>query len=123
MRNKIECCVLCGERQFEVLTRFVNGPQAGDAQRIGKPEDSALRARLVLMSGRMVDVTLCRGCLPGISQRMPDLWRAVLEAFAFERQLRTLTAKQAEAQDAEITRLASDVPLGVLASGPFAEAA
>ena len=66
-------CTLCEKQVFEM-------PEPG---RVGAPLEGARRVTLTLIDGSQTDLTFCGDCEVGPKQ-MPDIHRAMLEAWAAE---------------------------------------
>lgn len=92
------------------------------------PLPSAVRVTLVLLSGKIVDVTVCNAC-EITPEKLPGLWRICCSANAQEvdpgrrRVLGgvELTPEQKEADIESISEMAGDFPVAVVSAMPWKE--
>ena len=107
-------CTLCGKMTFDVLRQNADGTPI----RLGKPLDTAWRLHFVLADGSTMSLTFCEPCARDLAPiHYPLIWQNVLEAFRHEIEL--LEARDPERHEARVraaSRLAANVPLGVIAT-------
>ena len=112
-------CTLCGMMTFDVLRQTADGTPT----RLGKPRDIARRLHFVLADGSTMSLTFCDPCARNMTPvHYPIFWQNVLEAFRQEIEL--LEARDPERHEARVlaaSRLAANVPLGVIATERWAD--
>ena len=123
-RKRASCCSACHREVFDAISRFEEPhPYAGQIQRAGAPHADAVRVTFVLTDGSRANMTFCVDCETKIApENLPDVWRNVMAAFAFERKwYKALTGRARSdavqaAVDDDLLALADKVPLGIIAS-------
>ena len=112
-------CTLCGKMTFDVLRQNADGTPI----RLGKPHDTARRLHFVLADGSTMSLTFCEPCARDLAPiHYPIIWQNVLEAF--RREVELLEARDPERHEARVraaSRLAANVPLGVIATERWAD--
>lgn len=120
MRNKAGCCVLSGEKVFDVLSTFTRGPRSGDPDRLGPPHTNAWRLTVLLIDGSTTNVTVHEDVLPDVELRLSEMWHNVMEAHAFEREnwkdngAKAFTPEQVRKAYKDSYKLVHNVPIGIM---------
>jgi len=75
-------CTLCATECFEIVTRYDSGfPHLeGRVRQVANPLDLAWRVALVLFDGSHADLTFCEDCLPEVENRIPEIYRTMIES-------------------------------------------
>lgn len=115
-------CKVCGSPTHEIERQFpVGHALAGRARKVGKVLPGVVRVSIVLTSGSFFDIKVHRECADLLTpERMPILWRDILDTFRFEEDHRVAlgakmgSQKQKEALESYLVNLAGQVPLGVV---------
>lgn len=114
--KRVGCCTLCDAEVHEIIDRHPAGhPYEGLPRRLGPPLKNIRRVRFALADGTICDITFCSEC-EITPERMPEIWRRVLEATAYE-ESNKVAIRSTDHQtrvDAMHIKLVDAIPLGVI---------
>ncbi len=122
-RKSIGRCSICDCRIADFLNTYPQGHFcAGEAQRIDRPHDEAVRVTLILSNGNTMDITVCPGCDRFVETGLVVLWKRILLGFKHETsnefregmRLPPYTATQRITVNSWIREMARIIPFGVL---------
>lgn len=123
MDNRLEPghCWLSGKECFEIKAVYANDhPLAGHVLRVGNPMPEAWRVTLLLMDGKIMNITVHEECLETIPEHLNELWHLICEKEVFSYQHckdadHTIDDDKAKsAYESTAKLIANNPPLGIV---------